>query len=144
MVHPQLLDVVIMDFSILGFKFMALPPWTFPPVCICLFLLKLVKDSYSFSEFCFSGLEHEWVHTLAIPIYANGSKSNEGVGCAGVFPDFDMFISSCSCFDLYSTIICYFPCLFLIFHSMTVIILSFILTPEVPCKTLRAFINVIP
>ena len=33
---------------------------------------------------------------------------------------------------------------FLAFHSTTVIILSFILTPEVPCRLLGAFIHAIP
>ena len=33
------------------------------------------------------------MHAQAVPIYTDGSKSGEGVGCAAVFPDFDMFIS---------------------------------------------------
>ena len=32
------------------------------------------------------------MHTPAVPIYTDGSKSSEGVGCAAVFPDFDVFI----------------------------------------------------
>ena len=33
------------------------------------------------------------MHAQAVPIYTDRSKSSEGVGCAGVFPDFEVFIS---------------------------------------------------
>ena len=33
------------------------------------------------------------MHDLAVSIYGDGFKSSEGVGCAAVFPDFDVFIS---------------------------------------------------
>ena len=65
----------------------------FPPVRIRLFLSKLVKVSHSTSELRCSALEHAWVHAPAVPIYTYGSKSSESVGCAAVFPDFDVFIS---------------------------------------------------
>ena len=46
-IHPRLLDAGIIELNYLEFKFMGTPPWTFPCVCICLFLLKLVKVSHS-------------------------------------------------------------------------------------------------
>ena len=60
-------------------------------------------------------LEHAQLHAPFVPIYTDGFKSSEGVGCPAVFPDFDVFISSCSCFNLYSRIMCYIPCPFLYF-----------------------------
>ena len=74
-----------MDFNVLEFKFTGAPPWTFSSVRICLFLLKLVKASSSTSELCCSALEHAWVHAPSVPIYTDGSKSSEGVGCAAFF-----------------------------------------------------------
>ena len=68
-------------------------PWTFLPVCICLFFSKLVKASHFPSELRSSALEHAQLHAPSVPIYTEGSKSSEGVGCAAVFPDFDVFIS---------------------------------------------------
>ena len=50
LVHPRLLDAGIVDFNVLELKFTGDPPWTFPPVRICLFLSKLVKLSHSPSE----------------------------------------------------------------------------------------------
>ena len=82
-----------MDFNVLEFKFMGTPPWTFPPAHIYLFLLKWVKASHSPSELCCSALGQSLVRVWAVP----------------VFPDFEVFISSFRCFDLYSGIICYFP-----------------------------------
>ena len=93
LVHPRLVDAGIMDFNILELKFEGAPPWTFPPVCICLFLLKLVKASNFPSELQSSALEHAQLHVPSIPIYTEGSKSSEGVGGAAVFPVFDVFIS---------------------------------------------------
>ena len=93
MVHPRLLDVGIVDFNVLEFKFAGAPPCTFPPVRICLFLSKLVKVPHSPSELRCSALEHAQLHAPSIPIYTDGSKSSEGVVCAVVFPDLDLFIS---------------------------------------------------
>ena len=79
-------------------------------VRICLFLLKLVKASHFPSELSCFAVKHARVHTPSVPIYTDGSKSSEGVGCATVFSDFlRVRLSSCSCFDLYSGIISYFP-----------------------------------
>ena len=82
-----------MDFNVLEFKFTGAPPWTFPPVRICLFLSKLVKTSHSLSELRCSALEHARMHVPSVPIYTDGFKSGEGVGYVAVFPDFDVFIS---------------------------------------------------
>ena len=82
-----------MDFNVLEFKFTGAPPWTFPSAHICLFLSKFVKASHSPSELCCSTLEHARVHAPAVPIYTDGSKCSEGVGCDAVFPDLDVFIS---------------------------------------------------
>ena len=107
-VHPRLLDVGIVDFNGLDFKFTGTHPWTFPPVRIYLFLSKLVQTFHFPSELCCPALDHAQVHVPSIPIYTDLSKSNEGVGCAA-FPDFDVFISSCSCFNLYNGIMSYIP-----------------------------------
>ena len=64
---------------------------TFPPPHTCFSLLKLAKDSHSPKLDC-SSLEHAQVHAPVFPIYTNGSKSSEGVGCAAVFPYSDVFI----------------------------------------------------
>ena len=82
-----------MDFNVLEFIFAGAPPWTFPPLRICLFLSKLVKTSHFPSELQCSALEHAQVHTPSVPVCTDGSKSSEDVGCAAVFPDFDVFIS---------------------------------------------------
>ena len=58
LVHPRLFDAGIVDFNILEFKFAGAPPWTFPPICICLFLSKMVKATHFPSELRFSALEH--------------------------------------------------------------------------------------
>ena len=58
-----------------------------------LFLSNLVKASHYPSESNCSDLGHAWVHALAVPINTDGSKPTEGVGCAAVFPDIDVFIS---------------------------------------------------
>ena len=81
-----------MNFNILEFKFTGIPPWTFPTVHICLFLVKLVKATYCSSELRCSASEHARVH-VPFPIYADGSKSSQGVSCATKFPDFEVFIS---------------------------------------------------
>ena len=82
-----------MDFKVLESKFAGAPPWTFPPVRICLFLSKVVKASHSPSKLCCSALEHARVHVPSIPVYTDVFKSSEGVDCAADFPDFDVFIS---------------------------------------------------
>ena len=82
-----------MDFKVLEFKFTGAPPWTFPSVRICLFLLKRVKASHFPSELRCYALEHARVHSPTVPIYTDESKSNKDVGCAAVFPDFDVFTS---------------------------------------------------
>ena len=92
MVHRQLLNVAIVDFNILEFIFAGAPPWTFPPVHICLFMSKMVKASHFLSELRSSALEHAQLYAISVPIYNDGSSS-EGVGCAVVFPDFEVFIS---------------------------------------------------
>ena len=84
MVHLRLLDAGIVDFNVLEFKFTGAPPWTFPSVRICLFLSKLVKAFHSPYGLRCSVLEHTHVHAPSVPIYTNGSKSSEGVGCAAV------------------------------------------------------------
>ena len=93
LVHTRLLDAGIVDFNVLEFKFTGIPPWTFPPVHICLFLSEVVKASHLPSELRCSALEHPRVHAPAVPIYTDGPKSSEGVGCATVFPSFEVFIS---------------------------------------------------
>ena len=74
LVHPKLLDAGIMDFNVLGFKFTGVPPWTSPPLRICLFLSKLVKASYSPSELRFSVFEHARIHSPSVPIYTDGKS----------------------------------------------------------------------
>ena len=91
--HPRLLDSGIVDFNILEFKFAGAHPWTFPPVPICLFLLKLVKAFRFPSELRFSALEHAQLRAPSVPIYTDRSKFSEGVGCVAVFLYFDVFIS---------------------------------------------------
>ena len=93
LVHPRLLDASIVDFNILESKFLGAPPWIFTSVRFCLFLSKLVKVSHSPFKLCCSALEHARVHAPYVSIYTDGSKSSEGVGCAAVFPEFDVFIS---------------------------------------------------
>ena len=112
---PCLLDVGIVEFNILEFIFMGDPPWTSPPVHICLFLWKLVKASHFPSELWSSALEHAQLHAPSVPFCTGGPKSSEGVGCATVFPDFDVFIYSCSWFNFYSGVMCYIPHPFLYF-----------------------------
>ena len=68
-------------------------PWTFSPVRICLFLSKLAKASHFPFELQCSALEHAQLNAPSAPIYTDGSKSSESVGCAAVFPDFDVFTS---------------------------------------------------
>ena len=65
----------------------------FPPVCIYLFLLKLVKASHFPSELRCSALEHAQVCAPSVPIYTDRSKSSGGVGYATVFPELHIFIS---------------------------------------------------
>ena len=87
LVHPQFLDVGIVDFNVLEFIFTAgASPWTFPPVRIFI----LVKASHSPSELHCSGMEHAWMHAVAVPIYSD--RANSGVGCASILTDF-VFIS---------------------------------------------------
>ena len=54
---------------------------------------KLTKASHSPSELRCSALEHAWVHIPSVPIYTDGLKSSEVVGCTTVFLDLDVFIS---------------------------------------------------
>ena len=93
LVHPRLLDAGIVDFNVLEFKFAGALPWALSSVLICLFLSKPVKASHFNSELRCFALEHARVHAPSVPIYTDGSKSSGGVGCAAVFPDFDVFIS---------------------------------------------------
>ena len=97
--HHRLLDAGIEGFNVLDFKFAGASLWTFPPFRICLFLLKLVKASHFPSELRCSAFERAQVPAPYVPIYTDGSKSSEGVGCAAVFPDSDVFVSSCNSFD---------------------------------------------
>ena len=57
------------------------------------YLLKLVKASPFPSELWSFALEHAQLYAPSVPIYTDVSKSSEGVGCAAVFPDFNIFIS---------------------------------------------------
>ena len=76
---------------------------------VCLFLSKLVKVSHSPSELRCSALGHARVHAPSIHIYINGSKSKWGCGLCRYFSRlWCVRLSSCSCFDLYSVIMCYF------------------------------------
>ena len=38
-----------------------------------------------------STLEHWMTHASAVPVYTDGSKSDEGVGSSAVFPSFEAF-----------------------------------------------------
>ena len=62
------------------------------------------------------------------PIYTDGSKSSECVGCATVFPDFDMFKSLPVVASIFIAELYAISSPFLVFHSTTVIISIFILT----------------
>ena len=46
------------------------------------------------------------VHAPALPICTDGSKSSEGVGCAAVFHDFDVFISLPSVLYIFTVELC--------------------------------------
>ena len=85
------------------------------------------------------------MHTPAVPIYTDGSKSGEdGVGCTAVFPDFDMFISIHVFASIFTVNYVLFSSPFLAFCFTPVTISSFILTPEVPYRPLGAFLRAIP
>ena len=46
--------------------------------------MNIKKDEVSNAQLKLHFLEHGEEHSDAIPIYTDGSKSNEGTGCAGV------------------------------------------------------------
>ena len=133
-----------MDFNVLEFKFTGAFPWTFPSVRICLFLSKMVKPSHSPSELRCSALNHAQVYAPAVPICTDGSKFSEGVGIAAVFHDFDVFIS------LHVVALIFTEELCTIFLPISRISLqnsnnfAFILTLDVPCRPMGAFIYAIP
>ena len=80
----------------------------------------------------------------SVPSYSDGSKSSEGVGCAAVFPDFDVFISlpvvALICRAELFAIFLALPRIS--FHDST----SFVIysDSEVPYRPLGAFIHAIP
>ena len=79
------------------------------------------------------------MHASAVPIYTDGSKYSEGVGCDAVFLDFDVFISLPVVALIFTAELC---AIFFAFRSTTVIISSFIVNHEVPSRYL-AFIHAI-
>ena len=103
---------------------MDVPPWTFPPLHICLFLSKLVKASHSPTESECSALEHERVQASSVPIYTDGPMSSEGVSCAAVFPDFDVVISLPVVASIFTAELCGIFLFLLTFPSMSVVIYS--------------------
>ena len=38
-------------------------------------------------------LDHSKMHASAVPVYADGSKSDAGLGCSAVFPSFEALYS---------------------------------------------------
>ena len=86
------------------------------------------------------------MHAPYVPIYTDGSKSSEGVVCAAVFPDFVVIISLSVVASIFTAELSaiFLALFFLVFHSKTLIISSFIPTPEVPCSPLGAFMQAIP
>ena len=46
------------------------------------------------------------MHAPSVPIYTDGSKASEGLGCAAVFPDFDVFISLPVVASIFTTELC--------------------------------------
>ena len=53
----------------------------------------LVKGRHHPHELRGSTLEHWMTHASAVPVYTDGSKSDEGVGSSAVFPSFEAFWS---------------------------------------------------
>ena len=87
-----MLDADIVDFNVLEFRITDSPP---PLVLFLLFLfvyscrrwLKLPTLPLSYVVLLWS------MHAPSVPIYTDGSTSSEGVGCAAVFLNLDVFIS---------------------------------------------------
>ena len=102
-----------------------------------LILSMLVKASHSSSELLYSALEYA--------IYTNRSMSSEREGYAADFPDFDVFTSLPVVASIFTAELCIiFIALSLAFRFTTIIILSFILTAEMPRRPLGVFVHAIP
>ena len=74
------------DPTILPFSFDTVPPWIVPSPPICTYLSSLPKSSTLPVQLrgCFQS--HALSHSDSVPVYTDGSKSEDGVGCAAVFP----------------------------------------------------------
>ena len=62
-------------------------PWQIPSVNFCKDLTLLKKGDFNDAFLCNIFLEHFSEHVDCIPIFTDGSKSEEGVGFAFVYPD---------------------------------------------------------
>ena len=138
-----MLDAGIVGFNILEFKFTGAPPWTIPLVHICLFLLKLVKASHFPSELQSSAFEHAQLHTCLFPSILMGP--NLVRVWSGPLFFLTLMYSSLPVVALIFTPELCAIFLTLVFCSTTVIVLSFILIPEMSCRPLGGtFIDAIP
>ena len=78
----ELEDVNIQTQKILPFKYPSIPPWFTPDVHICTKQIK--KKDHPEEEIKHKFLEHDIEHRNEKKIYTDGSKSEDGVGCAAV------------------------------------------------------------
>lgn len=62
------------------------PPHTFDPPSVCSDLFGTVKTRLSSSDLRSTFERHALVHYGALAVYTDGSKCDDGVGCAAVFP----------------------------------------------------------
>ncbi|CAF4043758.1 unnamed protein product [Rotaria magnacalcarata] len=86
--------------NILPYRYDQIPPWIIPKIQVCSIASKAGSKNHTHvSIMQNSFLEHQYLHTGAIPIYTDGSKSSAGVGCAAVFPS---IILSCALHPLAS------------------------------------------
>ena len=96
--HPRMLqpfnirlDLMLSEFSIhpniSTIRYSKKAPWRLPIVKFCRDLTLLKKAEYSDSYIRNMFLEHFSEHGNCTPIFTDGSKSEEGVGFAVVYPD---------------------------------------------------------
>ena len=85
---------------------------------------------------------HARVHAPTVPIYTDGSKSSESVGCAAVFPDFEVFIFFPVFASIFTAELCaiFLTLLRISFNDSN----NFVIYSDVPCRPLEAIIHVIP
>ena len=77
-----------LNFNVITYNHSKIPPWKTPCVEFCKELVGFKKSQVADSEMRALFYEHFEDHKDSIPIYTDGSKSQDGVGFATVFPDF--------------------------------------------------------